>query len=100
MRSGKIIALDSPSGLKEKTFPLPIFELDPITKKDHDLIADIKNHKAIESVDSYGFKYHVLIRDLEVWNSFATSLSDNFKIRQIPPSLEDVFIRLVEGINR
>lgn len=100
MRSGQIIALDSPSELKKKTFPLPIFELDPIVKKDHDLIQDIKNHKSIESVDSYGFKYHAIIRDLEAWNSLTLKLSSDFKIRQIPPSLEDVFIRLVEGINR
>lgn len=100
MRTGQIIALDSPSELKKKTFPLPIFELDPIVKKDHDLIADIKNHKSIESVDSYGFKYHVIIRDLTAWNSFSVKLTDSFKIRQIPPSLEDVFIRLVEGVGR
>lgn len=100
MRSGQIIALDSPSELKRKTFPLPIFELDPIIKKDHDLIKDLKNHKSIESVDSYGFKYHAIIRDPEAWNLLALKLSSDFKIRQIPPSLEDVFIRLVEGGSR
>lgn len=100
MRTGQIIALDTPLALKKTTFPLPIYELDPLQKDHHDLVEKLKHDEAIDTIESYGFKYHVIIKDEKLWEKKSLEISQFFKIRETPPSLEDVFIRLVEGVNR
>lgn len=100
MRAGKIIALDNPENLKKQTFPSPIYELDPTQNDAHDTIAQLKKHQAIDSIESYGFKYHVVVNDHALWNDFLKKTNLPFNIRIVPPSLEDVFIKLVEGTNR
>jgi ABC-2 type transport system ATP-binding protein len=100
MRTGEIIALDSPTNLKQKTFPDPLFELDPKTEISDELIDHLRANDAIDSLQSYGMKYHLILRDFLKWNQLEKEISPYFKIREIPPSLEDVFIRLVEGATR
>lgn len=100
MRTGEIIALDTPINLKNNTFPDPLFELDPKTNLPEDLILNLRKNSSISSVESYGMKYHLIIRDQSRVSALQNELSPFFKIRQIPPSLEDVFIRLVEGDSR
>jgi ABC-2 type transport system ATP-binding protein len=100
MRTGEIIALDTPVNLKKNTFPDPLFELDPIITLPEDLLPSLRTNQTILSIESYGMKYHLIIRDPNKWNVLQSELSPFFKIRQIPPSLEDVFIRLVEGDSR
>lgn len=100
MRSGEIIALDGPENLKAKTFPDPLFELDPKIMITDDLLQKIQTDSAVASLQSYGMKYHLIVRDLPKWDLLSQELSAYFQIRQIPPSLEDVFIRLIEGATR
>ena len=45
-------------------------------------------------------KYHLIVSDPSNWEILSKEMSAHFNIRQIPPSLEDVFIRLVEGDSR
>jgi hypothetical protein len=52
------------------------------------------------SVVPYGLFHHVLIQDPAGWNRFVTTHSPHLVARDIQPSLEDVFIRLVEGVDR
>lgn len=100
MRSGEIIALDKPEVLKKKTFPLPIYELDPLSANAEEIIDKLKSHASVEGIDNYGFRFHVIIKDQEAWNLLQPELSKDFAVNEIPPSLEDVFIRLVEGTKR
>jgi ABC-2 type transport system ATP-binding protein len=100
MRAGEIIALDSPENLKRNTFPDSIFELDPKGVLPEDILRHIQTHEAIGSIESYGMRYHLIIRDLLKWEIFRKELLNYFTIRKIQPSLEDVFIRLVEGATR
>lgn len=100
MRAGEIIALDSPENLKKNTFPDPLFELDPKAPASSDVLQKLRAHDAVASVESYGMKYHLIVRDPIKWEPLSKQISSDFKIRQIPPSLEDVFIRLVEGTTR
>jgi ABC-2 type transport system ATP-binding protein len=100
MRTGEIVAIDTPLNLKKQTFPDPLFELNPKTKLSDDLIQVLRKNPAIASIESYGMKYHLILRDSGQWQTLNLQLSADFNIRQIPPSLEDVFIRLVEGDSR
>lgn len=100
MRSGEIVALDTPENLKKNTFPDPLYELDPKLNLPTELLQNLRKNKSISSIESYGMKYHLIVRDLSNWDNLNNELSIHFKIRQIPPSLEDVFIRLVEGASR
>ena len=100
MRAGEIIALDSPKNLKVNTFPDPIYELDPISKENTLILKELHAHASVDSVESYGMKYHLILKDLSNWEILEKDLSSYFKIRKISPSLEDVFIRLIEGDSR
>lgn len=100
MRAGEIIALDSPENLKKNTFPDSLFELDPKGDLPEDILRRLQTHEAIGSIDSYGMRYHLTIRDPLKWENLRGDLSTSFAIREIQPSLEDVFIRLVEGAAR
>lgn len=100
MRTGEIIALDTPINLKKNTFPDPLFELNPINILPDNFIESLRKDENISSLESYGMKYHLILRKNLNWDTLYQNLSTNFTIRQIPPSLEDVFIRLVEGDSR
>lgn len=100
MRTGEIIALDTLQNLKDNTFPDPLYELNPKNSMPDDLLQNLRNNPSIASVESYGMKYHLIVRDPDKWDNVRNEISNYFDIRQIPPSLEDVFIRLVEGDSR
>jgi len=97
MREGEIIALDSPAALKARTFPHGVVELTP--RDDHpapglDLVAA---HPGVATLEPYGLRYHALVRDPARWRALEPELARHFALARIAPSLEDVFIELVEG---
>lgn len=95
MRSGELIALDNSEGLKKSTFKEQIYNLTP---KDKD---DIPEDKSMFSMfEPYGRHYHVIIKKGLDEDKVLKDLSKEYEIEKIDPSLEDVFIRLVEGQNR
>jgi len=96
MRSGEIIALDSPEGLKTSTFPSALFELTPSTLISADELALWKSQTIFDSLTPYGMRYHATIADENKWKVFQTEYANRINIHTIKPSLEDVFIRLVE----
>ncbi|MCM2276714.1 MAG: ABC transporter ATP-binding protein [Oligoflexia bacterium] len=100
MRSGELIALDSPEGLKRSTFPAPLYELSPRSEGARIRIPELKRDPAIASLEAYGIRFHVAPRSEPEWERALPELRGDFEIRRIQPSLEDVFIRLVEGGNR
>lgn len=100
MRSGEIIALDSPAQLKQAAFPTPLYELSPLRNIAFIEIEEIKQSGIFSSFESYGLRFHGSIQDSEKWNSFQKSRQADFAIREIQPSLEDVFIEMVEGKTR
>jgi hypothetical protein len=64
------------------------------------MLSRLHTHDAISSIDSYGMRYHLTIRDPKKWEDLREDLAGFFSIQEIQPSLEDVFIRLVEGASR
>ena len=99
MRAGQIIALGSPAELKAETFPKPIYELTPPDGAPAGWAAAFREQPFVGSLDVYGMRYHAGITDDAAWAAYRPRLA-GFEIRRIEPSLEDVFIRRVEGENR
>ena len=106
MRQGQLIALDTPGELKRSTFPEPILEATPPFKEEeaptHGGLEQLTKTSWIQSVQPYGMRYHVALRRVsgkttEQLTTELARLLPGFAIRQIQPSLEDVFIRRVEG---
>lgn len=101
MRDGRIVALDNPANLKKKTFPEPLFELTPRggggPGKKADWLDALRKDKSVLSVKPYGMRYHAIVSNPRGWKALSRRMAGDFKARPIQPSLEDVFIRVVEG---
>ncbi len=95
MRAGELIATDSPTALKQKTFGDTLYNFTPRTSR-----AKMPPRDILDIMEPYGRHYHIRFRDgINVAAQIKKYKSD-YDIRKISPSLEDVFIRLVEGQNR
>ncbi len=99
MRSGELIALDSPRGLKTKTFPDPLFEVTPPENLGVKWRQELSDSGLALSIATFGMRYHVEVKSAQDLERFFSSRA-GFEVNRIDPSLEDVFIRLVEGKNR
>jgi ABC-2 type transport system ATP-binding protein len=97
MRTGKLIALDTPAGLKTSTFPMPVYEFDPIGDIRFEEIARLQSDPVFSFFEPYGLRFHASIAGHEQWAQEKPRFERQFRIREIAPTLEDVFIRSVEG---
>ena len=97
MRDGKIVALDSPANLKRHLFPEPLYELSARKGRDTHWVQQLKKSGAVASLKPYGMRYHAIISDRGSWLRLARRMSGDFTAKRIKPSLEDVFLRAVEG---
>jgi ABC-2 type transport system ATP-binding protein len=98
MRDGQIVALDNPANLKKRTFPEPLFELTPRPGARPDWLKTLRKDKSVLSVKPYGMRYHAIVSKPGAWKTLSRRMAREFKARPIQPSLEDVFIRVVEGV--
>jgi ABC-2 type transport system ATP-binding protein len=99
MRTGELIALDSPVGLKKATFPMPMFEFEPRENLKFAEISDLKSNPLFSFFEPYGLRFHASIKNAADWAKAEPEFGKKFKILPIHPSLEDVFIQIVEGKN-
>jgi ABC-2 type transport system ATP-binding protein len=95
MRNGEIIALDSPENLKLQAFPDPLYEVESPDPTNKDWTKNLLSRKEIKNLEPHGLFWHFQLRP----NANLANLSQeiNSEARQISPSLEDVFIRFIEG---
>lgn len=96
MRTGEIIALDTPKNLKKKVFPEKLLEISNLDKANN-VIEQLKEDKNILSLLPFGSRYHLILKDLAAHKEFQLKYSHIFNVKEIEPNLEDVFVRLVEG---
>lgn len=95
MRAGELIAVDSPQKLKQNTFGDTLYLLRPRVKNPVHPIPDV-----IDIWQPYGAGFHLRFKDGIKSASQLRMLKRDWEIMPISASLEDVFIRLVEGSNR
>ena len=97
MRDGKIIALDSPRGLEKKAFPYPLAELSAPLSLGKAWVDKLRKAPGVDEVKTFGMRYHLSTSKPGAMASIRRRLPKGVKTRLIQPSLEDVFIRMVEG---
>ncbi len=96
MRSGELIALDTPTNLKKNTYKQSMYSITPNDNDARKYFIDHSN-EFFAMFAPYGLHYHVIISEkldekkiIKEWQQYGA-------IKKILPSLEDVFIKLVEG---
>ncbi len=100
MREGKLVALDTPEGLKKSSFPEPLFELTGVQEGDESWVGDLGKTGGLLSLKPYGMRYHAVVGDPGAWTKALEKLQGRVSAKPITPSLEDVFIRVVEGFGK
>lgn len=95
MRAGELIAIDSPNNLKKQTFGDSLYNFTP--RVDNPVFP---SEKILDICEPYGRHWHIRFRDGVDVAAQVQKYKKYFDIKKISPSLEDVFIRLVEGQNR
>ncbi len=100
MRTGKLIALGSPDELKVSAFPGPMAELDFNGPAPTEFLRALEQAPGLVKLSAHGMRWHAAFKDASALAAALGSLPAGATRREIPPSLEDVFIRLVEGVER
>lgn len=98
MRTGRIIACDTPNGLKDAAFPEPLVEIESKSNAPLDWLEELKKDTSVGKLRPYGMRYHLAVRDTNRWEKFYSTHRMMFDAKVIRPSLEDVFIRLTEEV--
>jgi ABC-2 type transport system ATP-binding protein len=103
MYAGKVIALGAPAGLKKQMTEHRLLRLD--TASPLDTMRAIEHQDGILEVAVFGSGLHVVVDDVDVAQSLIRDLLGKQKIAiarllEIEPSLEDVFVALIEAEER
>lgn len=101
MRAGEVIALDVPAALKKSTFPHKLWRLheNHISSQLHQAFERLKTEKKL-NFWACGLNYHVVFESLELWEKLSQEFKELELAERVDPSLEDVFLELVEGRGR
>lgn len=99
MRSGELIALDSPQHLKKTAYKEQIYHISAETGEAQNALIE-HSSEYFSMFEPYGRHFHAVIKSGLDAGEIIKSLSEFCKIEKIEPSLEDVFIKLVEGVSR
>lgn len=91
MRAGRLIAIDSPDDLKIKTFGDSLYRLTARRKN-----PNRPDMNLLDMWQPYGANFHMQFKNGVRAAKYLRALKSDWEIEQIKPSLEDVFIKLVE----
>ncbi|MEQ8187064.1 MAG: ABC transporter ATP-binding protein [Candidatus Eremiobacterota bacterium] len=98
MYGGKIIALGTSMELKEKYFPYDIYSLDCANPPS--ILGKLKQMDIIADAALFGHSVHVIVKDKnmtpERLNRAIEEICEIESLEKITPSLEDVFVWLIE----
>lgn len=98
MHHGRIVACDSPQGLKQ-AYPYKVLELQASGKKIKQALADCR----LLEVNAFGDKYHLVTHDAaaagqQVQAALAAAGIPLLSLHEIAPALEDVFVSLASEV--
>jgi ABC-2 type transport system ATP-binding protein len=96
MKDGRLVAIDSPEGLKRSVFPEAMYEFEALGPMSYGEIQRFASNEAFSFFQPYGYRFHAAAKSPEAWRKNVPELEKVFKIAPIAPSLEDVFIRVSE----
>lgn len=94
MQTGSIIGLDSPSNLKKEVFKVPLFEIE-VEKDKRKEFEKYISAKQTEGLSVYGMRYHLETENDTILKELYADKKFSIRYRQIEPSLEDVFIKMI-----
>jgi ABC-2 type transport system ATP-binding protein len=97
MRMGKIIAMDTPENLKQSTFTHGFYEFESLDKTNISYIQELKHRQEFVYFEPFGLRFHAAFAQNSEATLLKEQLKKNFKISEIRPSLEDVFISMIES---
>lgn len=97
MRAGRIIALDSPAGLKTHAFPGLLLELEAAAGAPPGWETTVSAAPGAGRLAPYGMRWHLAMRREDDWKTLEPRLPAGVTARRITPTLEDVFIELSEA---
>jgi ABC-2 type transport system ATP-binding protein len=100
MRAGELIALGPPEELKKQTFPEQIFEITPSADAPGGWQDALKSQDFMTELEIFGMHYHAMAKSPGEFEKYMAENLGGFYYKKIKPSLEDVFIRMVEEKNR
>lgn len=100
MRTGRLIALGSPDELKASAFPGPMTELDFNGPAPAAFLGKLGKAPGLLELSPHGMRWHAAFKDKAAMEAALAGLPGAALRTLIKPSLEDVFIRLVEGAER
>ena len=96
---GELIALGSPDTLKTEYMQEEILEV--LCERPQDAMGEIEKISGIKEVALFGKGLHVVTPDAgSAANDIRNLLGPTASVEQIAPSLEDVFVSLIEGRDR
>jgi len=96
MRTGKIVAIDTPAGLKKTTFPDKFYEFEPRKTISYLDIQKLKICPEFEYFEPFGMRFHAAFKKSPEAEKFRQELNVDFNTKEIAPTLEDVFIKITE----
>lgn len=93
MRTGELIALDSPANLKLKSYDRTIYLIKVASRKDYAKLVPIS--KKFSLWEAYGRHFHGIVDDAYPEKKVVAEVAKICHIEPVEPSLEDVFIKMV-----
>lgn len=100
MRTGRLIALDTPAELKRAAFPGPMAELDFKGAEPAAFLDGLRKAEGLLELSAHGMRWHAAFSGEAAMRAALAGFPAGAASAVIKPSLEDVFIRLVEGAER
>lgn len=95
MERGKIIAIDSPDGLKSRYFPCPIMEISFLNVNMQQAAYDEIAAKGLGTPSIFGSGLRIIPSNKEELQKWLADRQDILKYKAVPPSLEDVFLKAI-----
>ena len=96
MRDGKLVALDSPAGLKRHAFPWGLVELEDAGKAAPGWQEKLRDLPGVASLKAHGRRWHLEPESAAAAVKLKAHLPKGLAAHVIEPSLEDVFLKIVE----